>query len=94
MLGMEAWKRWAAKLQLDATAPVSLDHRAAGGAVLKRIAALTRSFPYYARPRAVALSLQPWTPENGLMTPTLKLKRNNLAQEFTPRIDPLCQRLT
>jgi long-chain acyl-CoA synthetase len=94
MLGMEAWKRLAAKLQLDATAPASLDHRAARGAVLKRIAALTRSFPYYARPRAVALSPQPWTPENGLMTPTHKLKRNSLAQEFTPRIDALCQRLT
>jgi long-chain acyl-CoA synthetase len=94
MLGMEAWKRLAAKLQLDATAPASLDHRAARGAVLKRIAALTRSFPYYARPRAVALSPQPWTPENGLMTPTHKLKRNNLAQQFTPRIDALCQRLT
>jgi long-chain acyl-CoA synthetase len=92
VLGMDTWKRLAAELQLDAAAPASLEHNAARDAVLKRIAALTRSFPYYARPRAVALSLQPWTPENGLMTPTLKLKRNNLARHFEPRIDALYQR--
>jgi long-chain acyl-CoA synthetase len=48
--------------------------------------------PYYAQPRAVALTLDPWTVENGLITPTLKLKRNNLAARYADGIDRLYRR--
>ena len=89
VLNKDTWTHMAAELRLDAGVPASLDNSAARDAVLERIAALTRSFPYYARPRAVALSLQAWSPENGLMTPTLKIKRNNLAQHFASRIEAL-----
>ena len=89
VLNQDAWTRMAAELRLDAGAPASLDNSAARDAVLARIGALTRGFPYYARPRAVALSLQAWTPENSLMTPTLKIKRINLAQHFALRIESL-----
>lgn len=92
VLNKDLWTRWAAELQLDAATPGSLDSTVARDAALKRIATLTRGFPYFARPRAVDLSLQPWTPENGLMTPTLKIKRNNLALHFAPRIDALYRR--
>ena len=92
VLGKQPWAHLAAELGLDASDPASLDNSAAQKAALERIAALTRGFPYYARPRAVALSLQPWTPENGLMTPTLKIKRNNLAPHFAPRIEALYRR--
>ena len=47
------------------------------------------SFPFYAQPHAVVLTLEPWTIENGLLTPTLKLKRNNLAAHFAAQIEPL-----
>ena len=40
----------------------------------------------------MALSLEPWTSENGMMTPTLKLKRNNLATRFAAVIDGLYKR--
>lgn len=53
---------------------------------------LTRALPHYAQPRAVALTLDPWTIENTLMTPTLKLKRNNLAARFAADIDRLYRR--
>ncbi|MBC7704899.1 MAG: long-chain fatty acid--CoA ligase, partial [Rhodoferax sp.] len=89
VLNKDTWTHMAAGLRLDAGVPASLDNSAARDAVLERIAALTRSFPYYARPRAVALSLLAWSPENGLMTPTLKIKRNNLAQHFASRIEAL-----
>ncbi|MFZ6814580.1 AMP-dependent synthetase/ligase [Undibacterium sp. Rencai35W] len=61
-------------------------------AVLKRIRGLTESFPYYAQPKAVILSLEPWTIENTLITPTLKLKRNNLASHFEESIKDIYSR--
>ena len=39
-------------------------------------------FPKYAVPRSVVLSLEPWTIENTMLTPTLKLKRLNLHARF------------
>ena len=60
--------------------------------MLDRMKELTRSFPYYAQPRAVALTLEPWTVENGLITPTLKLKRNNLISRYGDVMDGLYRR--
>ena len=47
---------------------------------------------YYAQPRNVALTLEPWTVENALITPTLKLKRNNLVARYGDLIDALYRR--
>ena len=57
-----------------------------------RIKELTKAFPYYAQPRAVALTLEPWTVENGLITPTLKLKRANLVARYGHVIERLYRR--
>jgi len=38
------------------------------------------------------LSLEPWTPDNTLLTPTLKLKRNNLSARFAQDIEGLYRR--
>jgi long-chain acyl-CoA synthetase len=40
----------------------------------------------------VWLSLEPWTVENSLMTPTLKLKRHNLMARFEQEIEGLYRR--
>ena len=86
------WKRLAASLGLDAADDASLNQPAVRKAALKRIAAQTRNFARYAEPRAVFLTREPWTLENGLMTPTLKLKRNNLMSRFASEIDALYTR--
>jgi long-chain acyl-CoA synthetase len=85
------WRQLAATLELDPMDPASLNSPAAREAVSTRIRKLTRSFPYYAQPRAVILSLEPWTTENTLLTPTLKLKRNNLAAHFAGEIELIYQ---
>jgi long-chain acyl-CoA synthetase len=92
VLAAEPWRSLAGELGLDPEAPASLASAAAREAALKRIRAATASFPYYAQPRAVALTREPWTIENTLITPTLKLKRNNIAARFGEVIDGLYRR--
>ena len=86
-----AWTRLAQSLALDPEQPQSLLHPSARKAALARITAATASFARYAMPRAVHLTLEPWTVENGLMTPTLKLKRNPLLARFAAQIEALYQ---
>ncbi|CAN5723434.1 AMP-dependent synthetase/ligase [soil metagenome] len=92
VLAREAWVTLATGLQLDPARPESLQAPAAVKTVLGRIRGLTTSLPHYAQPRAVALTLEPWSIENTMMTPTLKLKRNNLAAHFTAQVDQLYKR--
>lgn len=92
VLSRSGWETLAGELNLPPDAPDSLKAPAARAAALERIRALTHTFAYYAQPRAVALTLEPWTSENTLMTPTLKLKRNNLATHFAVDIEGLYRR--
>jgi long-chain acyl-CoA synthetase len=92
VLNRSLWAKLATGLGLDATQTASLGASAARGAALERIKTLTRGFPYYAQPRAVELTLEPWGVENGLMTPTLKLKRLNLASHFAGSIEAIYSR--
>ena len=55
---------------------------ASASLVLARIAAQVKMFPGYARILRVYLSFEPWSVENGLMTPTLKLKRARVMFRF------------
>ena len=43
--------------------------------LLARIAAQMKEFPGYAQVRRITATLDHWTVENGLLTPTLKLRR-------------------
>lgn len=76
------WLELARSLGLNPDDKASLKSPEAVAAVVKRIHGLTSNFPYYAQPRAAILTLEPWTVENTLITPTLKLKRNNLSAYF------------
>lgn len=89
VLGAGPWARLAASLGLDPAAPASLDAPAARQAAIERIGSLTRAFPRHGQPRQVLLTLEPWTLENSLMTPTLKLKRLNLQARFGAAVDRL-----
>ena len=92
VLGRAGWSRTAATLNLNAQADESLRDARAVALALQRVRELTKAFPHYAQPRAVILSLTPWTADNSLLTPTLKLKRLNLANHFAAEIEQLYQR--
>jgi long-chain acyl-CoA synthetase len=57
--------------------------------LLRRIAAAVRGFPAYATPRRVRWTLEPWTVDAGLLTPTLKIKRLAMAERFAAEIEAL-----
>jgi len=92
VLSPSEWARLAASVDLDPQDPVSLRATAAVQAALARITTAAAGFPRYAVPRAVCLTTDPWTIENTMMTPTLKLKRNNLMVRFASEIESLYQR--
>jgi long-chain acyl-CoA synthetase len=51
--------------------------------------AMLSDFASFERPKKLALLEEEFTVENGLMTPTLKVKRNVLQERFQPVIDAL-----
>src|SRR5579871_420062 len=79
VLNPEAWEREKGRLAENARAEF----------LRKRIAAAVKAFPAYATPRAVWWTTEPWTTDNGLLTPTLKNKRNNIETRFAAEIAKL-----
>ena len=57
--------------------------------ILQRIEASLSALPRHARVRAVHLTFEPWTIEAGLLTPTLKIRRDALERLFAKEIAAL-----
>ncbi|MEO8418692.1 MAG: AMP-binding protein [Methylophilaceae bacterium] len=55
--------------------------------LLRRANQQIKHLPRWARIRRVILTEQPWGLENGLMTPTLKIKRNAVYERYLPQIE-------
>ena len=89
VLEPEQWENTARQLGLDATDPASLKSAALCNHVKDRLQVLLASFPGYARVHAITCSLQAWTVENGMITPTLKLKRRRILEEFSEHIEQM-----
>ncbi|MGB3209314.1 MAG: long-chain fatty acid--CoA ligase [Desulforhopalus sp.] len=58
-------------------------------AVLARLEKLLSRFPGFVYIKDVTLSLAPWTVENGLLTPTLKLKRAAIEKQMQAEIEKI-----
>ena len=58
----------------------------------KRANAQLKDFPGYAKIRHLARVNEAWTVENGLITPTLKLKRNKIEERYAKEIAAMYQR--
>jgi long-chain acyl-CoA synthetase len=86
VLSAESWPGFARAAGLEPGDPNALAAPAVVNAALARIERQLARFPSYARIRRVWLTLDPWTVENGLITPTLKLKRAELERRFAAEI--------
>jgi long-chain acyl-CoA synthetase len=58
-------------------------------ALAARMAAQLKEFPGYAQVRRVAVSPEPWTVDNGLLTSTLKPRRTQIMKRYAGEIEAL-----
>jgi long-chain acyl-CoA synthetase len=86
VLNIAAWKRLARDDDVDPDRPNAEPVKTG---ILARIESLLTALPAHARVRAVHLCLEPWTIDAGLLTPTLKVKRDNVQRLFAKEIDAL-----
>ncbi len=89
VLNGETWPQLAQQHGLDPLDPESLKNKKLMSTVLKITAKALHDFPGYAKVRRVSLSLQPWTIEDGLVTPTLKIKRALVVKKFQKEIEAM-----
>ena len=82
----EAWAGFARECEVDPDDPAALGDRWVERRALQRIGRALRAFPGYAQVRRVSLLRRPWTIEDGLMTPTQKLKRERILREHAAEV--------
>ncbi len=85
----EQWEVLAGELGLNAGDASACQSPRVNEVVLARVANQISSFPGYARIHKVYCQLEPWSIEDGLITPTLKLKRNRVYERFEAAIDDM-----
>ncbi|MEK6748230.1 MAG: long-chain fatty acid--CoA ligase [Pseudomonadota bacterium] len=85
VLNAALWAEFAKKLGISST-PEMLRNEGTHQAILQRLGARLNQFPGYAQIRRVTLTLDAWTVENELMTPSLKIRRAQILQKFAAEI--------
>jgi long-chain acyl-CoA synthetase len=86
VLNAGLWQEFAAELGVSPE-PESLGLQQVQDAVLKKIEKLLAHFPGFVFVKHITLSLTPWTVEDGLLTPTLKLKRTAIGSHMREEIE-------
>jgi long-chain acyl-CoA synthetase len=89
VLGADDWPGLAERFELDPKDPASLLNEKLHNYLLKEIKKHLKDFPGYAKIRRLILTLDPWTVDNGLLTPTLKVKRARVMETFAEEVAAL-----
>ena len=77
------------ELGLDPNSADLNNNRDLRARIVKRIRLAAKHFPQYGVPRNAYLLKEHWTVENGLLTPTMKLRRRQIAERFAKEINGL-----
>ena len=83
------WEVLAKRYDVDPKDPESYKKPVVRAAIMRRAKVAAAGFPHYALPRNVVISPEPWSVENGLLTPTLKIKRGPLCKKFAQEIEAM-----
>ncbi|MBA3581298.1 MAG: long-chain fatty acid--CoA ligase [Gammaproteobacteria bacterium] len=92
VLANDAWQVLAKEQSLDPKDENNLRAPAIMELVLARMGQALKDFPGYAQIRNVHLTTEAWTVENGLLTPSLKIKRQKVKEQFADIIEQLYQK--
>jgi long-chain acyl-CoA synthetase len=74
---------------MDVEAPAFLRDERLEKIILNRIASRMHAFPGYAKVYRIAVIEKPWTVDNELITPTLKLRRKRILDRYSEEIHRL-----
>ena len=89
VVNRERWSEALKERDLPPGWASGLHHPQAKAFALARVAQQLKAFPGYAKIRRIALLSEPWTIENSLLTPTLKLKRSMVLRRYQHEVDVL-----
>jgi len=89
VLNPEEWIRLAQRFKLDPDDVHSVEDDKLQSWLLKNIRGHLKDFPGYAKIRRLLPVLEPWTVDNGLLTPTLKVKRARVMERYAERIEAI-----
>ncbi|MBW8365555.1 MAG: long-chain fatty acid--CoA ligase [Rhizobium sp.] len=89
VLNEEHWQEFAAHLNVDPRHPGALRDPKVIKALTHRVAHHLKHFPGYAQIRRLHPELKPWTLEDGLLTPTLKIKRNQVLDRYRAAVEAM-----
>jgi long-chain acyl-CoA synthetase len=89
VLNEEHWQAFAASLHVDPRQPGALRDPRVVKALTQRVAHHLKHFPGYAQIRRLHLELKPWTVDEGLLTPTLKVRRNQVLDRYRAVVEAM-----
>ena len=83
------WRALCDEMQRDPDDPATMTARDIVRLCVKRVRHACRAFPQYGIPRNVGITREPWTVDNGLLTPTMKLRRPQICAAYASEIEAL-----
>lgn len=88
VLSKEGWAKLAQQHGLSPD-PAAANDEAGERLLIQRVSAKIASFPGYAKVRRVRVVREPWSIDNGMLTPTMKIKRARVLQEHVNDVQQL-----
>ncbi|MDH5776731.1 MAG: AMP-binding protein, partial [Gammaproteobacteria bacterium] len=89
VLNADHWKELTEELKLPSDDAGQLNNEVASAKIVSRVAAQLGGFPGYAKIPKVHCMLEPWSIEEGLITPKMSLKRNKILEKFATEVEQL-----
>ncbi len=86
VLNVDQWRALAKSLTLDPDDTAALNSGVLEKAVLDKLAGRLSEFPGFAQVHRATCTLELWTVDHGLMTPTMKLKRDVIMARYADEI--------
>lgn len=87
VLDLNEWDK--IRLQISPKTKINMHSDQANQYILKRIKKCLHNFPGYARIYKVYTTIDSWSIDEGLMTPTMKIKRNIVIEKYHQQIDDM-----